>query len=100
MGAYGSKRFRADLQALKDNDPTLQVSDKSIEPRAAVTMCLGGLASQRPATNARLASETKCLHVIECKECPLRLYTRAPTHLSDTFCIEKDFALQATGFHK
>ena len=45
MGAYGSKRFRADLQALKDNDPTLQVSDKSVEPWAAVTMCLGGLAS-------------------------------------------------------
>ena len=36
MGAYGSKRFRADLQALKDNDPTLQVSDKSLEPQAAV----------------------------------------------------------------
>ena len=56
MGAYGSKRFRADLQALKDNDPTLQVSDKLVEPRASVTMCLGGFASQRPATNADLAS--------------------------------------------
>ena len=39
MGAYGSKRFRADLQALEDNDPTLQVSDKSVEPQAAVATC-------------------------------------------------------------
>ena len=39
MGAYGSKRFRADLQALKDNDPTLQVSDKSVEPQVAVATC-------------------------------------------------------------
>ena len=38
-GPLGSKRFRADLQALKDNDPTLQVSDKSVEPQAAVATC-------------------------------------------------------------
>ena len=65
MGAYGSKRFRADLQALKDNDPTVQVSDKLVEPQAAVTMCLGGLASQRPATNAGLASEPNVYEVVE-----------------------------------
>ena len=64
MGAYGSKRFRADLQALKDNDPTLQVSDKSVEPRAALTMRLGDLASQHPATNASLGSKTNVYEVV------------------------------------
>ena len=27
MGAYGSKQFRADLEALRRNDPTLQTLD-------------------------------------------------------------------------